>query len=46
MPLNVDDGDELGIRGGDLPEGLSNIDTGPDNKRSRKLKQMNWQTFA
>lgn len=46
MPLNVEDGDELGIRNSDLPEGLSNIDTAPDNKRSRMLKNMDWKSFA
>ena len=46
VPLNVDDGDELGIRAGDLPEGLANLDIQLDNKRTRKLKSMNWQTFA
>ena len=46
VPLNVDEGDELGMRGGDLPEGLSNLDTQPDNARSRKLKQMDWKSFA
>lgn len=46
VPLNVDDGDELGIRAGDLPEGLANVNTELDNKRTRKLKSMNWQSFA
>ena len=47
MPLKVDEGDELGFRGhGDLPEGLLNIDNSDDNVRKRKLREMDWKTFA
>ena len=47
MPINVDDGDELGIRGrSDLPEGLRNIESSDDNIRTQKLKKMDWKSFA
>lgn len=47
VPLNVDDGDELGMRGqSNLPEGLRNIESSNDNIRNRKLKQMDWKSFA
>ena len=43
VPLNVDEGDELGIRGSCLPEVTSSL---PDNARGRKLRNMDWKTFA
>lgn len=44
VPLIVDEGDELGMRGQGLPGGsASDL---PDNARARKLHQMNWKSFA
>ena len=44
VPLAVDEGEELGMRGtSNLPDGSS---AAPDNPRSQKLRNMDWQSFA
>jgi len=44
VPLHVDEGDELGIKGGlNLPDVKGGVD---DNARTRKLRNMEWKSFA
>ena len=44
VPLNVDDGEELGINGLNLPTVTAS--TTEDNARTRKLRQIEWKSFA
>lgn len=44
VPLNVDEGEELGISGPDL-KNVSSATTA-DNARTRKLRQIEWNSFA
>ena len=43
VPLNVDEGDELGIKGMNLPE-MPKAEE--ENLRMRKLHQIEWKSFA